>query len=208
MSTSEFGYLVTMDTSKQLAANTPCDVVAARTLLNNANHLQDEFAQVLVNWSDAGYTGAAVSGYAQLLFWEFPISVRQNGDAYPFRIRIGGYATGGATVTFRAIISAPGAAGPALHSQTYGDQDFLTASAGLSNAWLTGTSQGPAASATLLQLPASLVSTRQMNTLDTLGGNSNPVTLPFARLTVYGITSKTSDPPVLGGVYLAQYIGT
>lgn len=210
MSTSEISYLVTMDTTKQLASNEPCDVATVRTLLSNVNFLSDEFAQVLVNWSDAdGLVGPKFGGWVPQFAYEFPILQRQSGDAYPFRVRLGGYATGGAVVRFRAIISAPGASGPGLHSQAYGDQDFITVAAGSSPAWLTGSTQGAAASPDLLTLPAALVSQVQVNTLDAIGGNPAVTVRAGARLTVYGLSDKAgTDPPVLSGVYLAQYIGT
>lgn len=209
MSTSEFGYYVQMDTAKQIATSgETLDVVSSHTLINNINHLSDEAAQVRVTWGDTAGVSGGQGSNNPIMTWRFPITQRQSGDSYLFRIRIGGYATGGATVTFRAVLGPPNNVVGGLRTWSgAGDREFLTASSGSSSAWITGSSQGGAAWTTLVQVPSAVIVDSQTTTVATLGGSTAPLQMAMGQLTVYGSTSKTSDPPILTGVYLAEYVG-
>jgi len=209
MSTSQFGYLVSTDTSVCCAANHPLDALSARIVMNNVNHLSDEFAQVRVNWNDAvGIVPKTYTNFTnqQIGAWQFPITQRQNGDSYKFRIRLAGAVASG-TATLMAVIGPPGFTGPrTAWGGAIGDQMFVTASLGAGIAWVTGTSQGPAASGDLIYLPAAAITSRTFTTAVSLGGNPAGVDVPFAQLSIYGTASAAI--PTLNGVYLAEYVGT
>lgn len=210
MSTSEWSYLVALDTSVDFVSDAPLDALSARVLLSNANLLCDEFAQVRLALTDK--TGlapnfSATGTLSPVAQYTFPISVKSDGSAYVFRIRLGGYVTGGATATIRAVIGPPTTTGSRYVLGGYGDREFVTASLGGSDAWLTGTSQGPAAYTTLITLPAALVTYVSTTTTTTVGGTSESVDVPTAQLSIYGTTTSIAHPPIITGIYLAEYIG-
>ena len=71
MGTSEFGYRVLIDTSDVGNSTNAVDVIWARSIMNNANHLADEFAQVRATMSG---TVPALSGKAGYLTSRTPIA--------------------------------------------------------------------------------------------------------------------------------------
>lgn len=212
MSTSEFNYPIAMDLATNLVADAQLDAATARFALSNSNFLCDEFAQVRVAVTDktglSPTTWAATGTLSPIITYAFPINVKPDGSAYTFRVRIGGYVTGGATATLRAVIGPWNAGtGSRYVFGGYGDREFVTAALGGSDAWLTGTSQGPGAYTTRILLPAALVQYVPTSTTATLGGASEAVDVPMAQLSIYGTTSSLAHVPILTGVYLAEYIG-
>lgn len=217
MSTSEWGYVVDTDATILAATDTPLGNIGARAIVNNINHLSDEFAQVRLNWSDPtgkGYATGAASAFTNIPVFSdtFPLTLRQSGDSYRLRIRIGGYYTGAGatTATLRAIVSGGMTAPGALRSWGgAGDREFLTAGLTTTSAWATGASQGTNAWTDMVYLPSALVTTTQFTTIATVGGNTAVVDVPFAQLTIYASSTAAAAHGVyVTGVYLAEYIGT
>lgn len=215
MSTSEFKYFVDTDPAVIGATDTPLGNVGARAVLNNVMHLSDEFAQVRIDWSDAvglGFSFAAAFTNIPVASFVFPMLLRQSGDTYQFRIRIGGYYTGAGatTATIRAVLSSPASASGALRSWGGAlDREFLTTGLTTTSAWTTGASQGSNAWTTMIAMPASVVQTQQFQSVLTVGGNSSAVDVPFGQLTLYVSSSAAATHGVyVSGVYLAEYIGT
>lgn len=210
MSTSEFGYLVTTDAAIYCKENKPLGPIVARTVLNNLNHLSDEAGQVRVNFN-AQATPTTVTANLPWLIMSFavPVTQRQSGDSYKMRIRIAGAAeTAGTNVYFTAVLGVPTASGARGSWGGFGDQEFVTATTSSdTGAWLTGASQGPAASSTLVYLPSALVTTKDFTTTDTISGSAKTISVPMTQLSIYGTTASAAVKPVLYGVYLAEYVG-
>jgi len=210
MSTSEFGFLIATDPLVYCAENKPLGPVVTRTVLNNLNHLSDEAAQVRVNDGTARQPTTVTANFPWLIIsYMVPVTQRQSGDSYKMRIRIAGAAeTAGTNVYFTAVLGTPTASGARGSWGGFGDQEFVTSTTSSDTpAWLTGTSQGPAASGTLVYLPSALVTTQAFDTLDTVGGSRKTVNVPMTQLSIYGTTANATVKPVLYHVYLAEYVG-
>ncbi len=142
--TGEFHRVAQTNTALVCTPDEPLDALSARVVLNNTNHLADEFAQVRVNWGDpVGRPSGVATAYQNVLLgsWIFPATQRQSGNTYKFRIRLAGHSAG--TSYLRAILgSPPSSIGPTGWG-LLGDREFRTGTLGASAAWMTGTSQGP-----------------------------------------------------------------
>jgi hypothetical protein len=206
-------------------ANAAADASFVRDVIqNNALHYADESAQVLCNWATTSGSFAENNGEFSATpdstawipigppFGPYPLRLRQNGDADPLRVRLGGRRENtSALVAFRIVV------GPANQTaslvQTDGDHIFQTTSTvGTTLAWQTGVSQGSSAFPTLICLPATLTAgwMTTTSTLDTVGGNAVGVEQCLVSVQVYcrPISGSQPYPDIyLGGLYVAEYIG-
>ncbi len=221
MSTSAYEYRILMDTDEVCKATNALDALTTRFLINNANHLADEFAQVVTCMSS---TVAAISskvGYLTprtptltatpyaIVSHTFPIKVRAAGQSYRFRIRIGGASGSTASTKFYAVLSRANAAIDALAAAD--DAVFETAATTSSTAaWLTGTSMGDEGYTTMIEMTAAQVAlcSTVESTLTDLAGSSVSVTFALATLSIFATTANVAHVPRLYAVSCAEVIGT
>jgi hypothetical protein len=209
--TSEFGFKVTLSSHDNGTPSDPVSAIFARAVQNNVCHLSDEFAQARVAWRGALSPIAGVVPTNTLLFsQQFPVTQRQSGDSYKFRIRLAGSsAVTTDTATIRAVLGLPGVTGTRGSWAVAGvnaDAHFLATVHNSTSAWATGVSQGPAASATMIYMPSGIIRPRSFATKLIAGGDASSVDVPFAQLSVY-VTSPNANDVTLTGVYLAEYVG-
>jgi hypothetical protein len=200
--------------TEPLGPETTLDVIA-----NNLDHYADSFGQVRMCFAPA------VSAFASKSFltpsvvavdtWyqitasaAFPLPLMPDGTPYKLRGRLGGASSGGHAVKF-AMVLAPVLSAPGVlaHSD---DATFITATTSSSTAaWLTGTSQGTAASGTLIEITPTTASACVVAT-------GTPVDLSLAgsaigqclvSLTVFGSTANLASTPRLCGAFAAEWPG-
>ena len=220
-----FGGLVSLDATLYGAGDDPMDAVVMRDgPLNGLLHLADEYAQIRANWvgveaakltgNQVGYRGIVASPSADEWYRigevaRWPIQVRAGGTPYKVRLRIGGASDGTHTATFAAVITPTNWSGASWLGQSE-DNVFITAgTASTSPAWLTGTSQGSAASGTLAALSARSGRAYQVptSTLDDLGGNPAVANQLTVLLELFGKTSNTAGEARLHAVHASEYVG-
>ncbi len=218
MSTSEFECRILTDAADYGLSTNPLDVATSRYVINNLNHLSDEFGQVLSCMSStvaalSGKTGyltpatpAATGVFYPVVSHTFPIKVRAAGQSYKFRIRIGGASGNTASTLFLAQLT--GGSG-LLTSGT--DAQYVTAATTSSTAaWLTGASLGPNAYTTLMELTSEQVNRCliSMPTTIDLGGDDASVQVAMVTLLISASTANVAHVPRLYNVMLAEVIGT
>jgi hypothetical protein len=222
MSTAEYAYRVLVDANFVAYDNQPLDAFTTRLVLSNLNHLSDMNAQVCATLSTSvaglsgklGYltpgTPAAVDTPYAIVSATFPICIRERGQSYRMRIRIGGAtANATATATFRAVLSSASTAPAAVSDAS--DAVFLTAgTTSTTAAWLTGASQGSGAYTTMIEMNPTQVAGAIVSrpTTDLLAGVPTSVDIALVTLSVFGLTTNVTHSPRLSGLYAAEVIGT
>ncbi len=200
-------------------AKDPADTVIMRDgVLNGLLHLADEYAQIRCNWCavssppNQGYRGitsgfTADRWYRLGEFGKWPIQLRADGTPYKIRVRLAGMTNGTGTAKFGCAISPPG--WDSFWAGSF-DSIFHTATTSSGTAgWLTGSSQGSAASGTLVTLPIATDArwSRPVATLDDLAGDPVSVTQAIATLTVFGQNNNASGDARIVAVHASEYVG-
>lgn len=219
MATSEFKSYIRTAPALVCDKNRPLDSYTSRVTASNINHLSDEFAQVRVTWSSnpqetKAYLGPvrAINGLASLVSgFLFPISVRQNGDSYKFRIRVAAKIGGGKTGrVWMAIVppsSTPGFGSSRIETVAQDNVWRSNTFTSATTAWLTGASRGPEAWSDLITLPGGGYYTVSYPTKTELGGDDASVIIPNLQLLVWSSTSDVSELVQIQAVYCAEVIG-
>jgi hypothetical protein len=186
---------------------------------NNLCHFADEFAQVRVCFGNATFAPETPIEYDVwkpiASFGPFPLALRQSGDGYNLRIRVAGVNGDNGTASGKLrVVVCPAAEADGLVNI---EEDFVfetqTLTTTITKTWLTGTSQGTAASTTLVTIPGSLAAgwLTTTGTLDDIAGNAVGVEqcLVYANVYSYATASDDTDTPGISlvGLYLAEYIG-
>lgn len=230
MSTSYFDGIVDFGTALYGAGTDPMDTVIMRDgVANGLLHAADSMGQVRVCYHPIAVAsakpvhdsyetidGSPVAGQWYALgaqpFGAWPLTLRADGTPYKLRIRVGISASvnNQNTITLRFVLAPLG--------RQYEERDraadhvyqvSATASAVTSATWTAGTSQGSAASATLLTLDADTARSwiGFASTFDGVSGAA-PVQVEQCLVALYafGRTSGTSLPR-LHGLHLSEYIG-
>lgn len=184
------------------------DTLFMRMVVNNANHLADENAQVLVAFpptadgSGESITPAVVDTKERIAtFGPFWMRVRSNGAPYKLRARVHGRTVVAGTVSFSVLVHAPGL--DILDPSSTSNQMTTSTLTATTGAWLTD-----AAGTNLVTLTSSHggIATRTLSTVNA-SGDAVDVTAVEVLVTVFGLRSTAQGQPELTGLYVAEYIG-
>jgi hypothetical protein len=185
-------------------------------LLNNLLHLADEYGQVRMAFSTSDYfepakTVAGNTYYLAATSGPFGIPLRQDGSAYRMRVRVGGASSNVAgTATFRVIVCPPLIANTIATTSNPGvDYVFQASTTSTSAAWLTGTTLGPLADATLITIDAETARSwlTTSNTLSDIGGDPATVDQCVVAVHIFAKISSNAYSPRLYAGYAAEYVG-
>lgn len=208
MATSEqLAVVAGIDTALGDAAG---DTAAIRDAVNNLLHLADGCGRVLVNVADAAYVygkwAAASDGAWKPVFSSgtfYPL-IRDDGSAYPIRVRIGGAAGSATGSVFRIGICPVGTARTYMSGATIGTNVVQTATiTSTTPAWLT------TLLSTLVTLTAAQITMTEVSTYDAVS-SASPVGVLVCPCTIEVWTKDlvpADNTPVVSGVYAAEYIG-
>jgi hypothetical protein len=224
MASSELGHYVRFDEALlegSGSANDPFDTGLARRAPGNLDHLADQYAQHLVNWTspttsdyftiDAD-TIADDTYYALWKSAPFDMALAHflNADGVPelqtyrcrCRLRVGSN-SGGTAARFKAVLAQQGAGEPELL-----EGEHLTPGPNATNqiSVTTATSSWQAASG-LIYLDETRVrrASADVATVDSIGGAPITVRWLRAQLVVFGQRDTSSASPRLFGVHLSQF---
>lgn len=215
MATSTFkGYV--RHSATYTGENSPFWAGSARNhLVNNANHIADEAAQVLVNWTastSTSYLTPTLSGgalaatgtyYRITRFGPFPLLRKADGTSYTLRGRMRWYLAAAGTGTALVVVSAP--------ARAIGDRDFGSATNVLKfTTTVTTDAWDDADTDNICNLTAEDMDYAQteQTTLLAVAGAAVSVFVPLVTVTIYAKATATTAIPRLTGLYLAEYIGT
>lgn len=210
MSSSIYDGLIRFDTSR-FGNERPVDTRHAQNLINNALHLADQAGQVRVAWACRGgdYATLDVSSFSANVWYRivalgpFPIMLREDGSAYPWRVRLAGYSSVNLdTSTFRAVLGAPSTLAGTARDGTVAANVLEVSTTSSTDAWLTPATDN------VITLDASGVTaaTESISTVTAAGG-STAVTVQAAtvHLEVWAKTSTINSEPRVTAIYGAEY---
>ena len=210
MSTSSYSGFVRFD-STELADGVPTDALMARTLVNNVNHVADENAQVRVNWYTPGTQYASIEPFTksasivantwyQVGVWgPWPACVGHDGIAYPVRVRLrGSVSNAAATATFRIVYGA--LPNMITDRDVAGANTADLTSTSTTLAWLSGTS--------LLELDAAQTREGVQRLSVYSSSAATSVEACMLGVSLWAQISNASYLPRVGGLYVAEYVGT
>lgn len=220
MSTSEHQGFILYDPT-DLATDEPMDTVLVRDVINNANHLADEAAQVRFSWiaTGAGLNAGADANEGEWFDFRvrgtFDAKVRSDGTGYRLRVWIAGasnsFLSEGESIDFVVAIGPAG-----ISAEDIGAPFVVTATAtnalapgigAMTPIWLTLDS-----GLTYVDVPATVIAEAQARTAPTatltdIGGAPATVQTVRLEIIVCGRTNSGLTDAVLYGVHVAEYIG-
>lgn len=186
------------------------DTAVARMLVNNANHLADECAQVRIAFPPTDGPNGGISRdlpdgkIHEVISWPLPLAVRDDGNGYVLRCRLHARISQGAdTIAYGVRV---GPTGLAIFGDIGGDDSYamVFTTSSTTSAWLTPTGN------TEIYIPRSLVaaSMTSASTVDSVGGSSVGVRWAYMTCTIIAqrTSGSTADASV-SGFYLAEYVG-
>lgn len=232
MATSIHSALVQFDGAVYgAAADTMSTTVVRDGVANGLLHCADEYAQVRVNYLppaaavvtdqnpfetiDAGPTANQWYRVGGSPFGAWPLTLHSDGTPYKLRIRVGvaSSASDATTLTMRVLIAPLDATVGALLLGSYDyvyELSWTASDMGTTPTWTAGTSQGSAASATLLTVDRAAADswTRSVSAYDAVS-SASPVSVQQVPVAAH-VFAKTSGTtlPRLHALLIAEYVGT
>lgn len=207
MSFSEYDYLVRGDYSALAAQDRPVDTGIARAIANNAQHLHDQHAQVLVNMSSSvsgDISTGVLSGVWGRWFHlgPFPVHMRPSSGAYRFRVRAAIGHNPGFGVDFRIGVGPGDSLIAAANSTTLPSNMFAGTATTPFGTWTTATDS-------ILTVPAELEPLLYEST-PTVNASGAATTTRVAQVyvDVFAKAVFGTQTIFLDGLYVAEYVGT
>jgi len=231
MSTSIHSGLVDFGATLYGAANDPIDTVIMRDgVANGLLHAADSFAQVRVNYmavkstlangQDAYETieSSPTAGTWYLCggspFGSWPLTLNETGTPYKLRIRVGVAAStsNADTLTLRVVLAPDGLGGRERDRSVdhVWETSWTASTTSTTPTWASGTSQGTAASATLLTVSQPQASSwrRNVSAFDAVS-SASPMSVDQCLVAAYVYAKTTGTAlPRLHALHIAEYVGT
>ena len=216
MATSTYKGYVRFDASSQVDnAEGVWSGIARDHLVNNANHIADEQAQVLCNWSmsttgtyltptlSGGALVAANTYYRVTRLGPFPLLMKASGTSYQLRGRLRFFASNAATITGRVVCCAPEDSIRVRDSSTATNAMTFTSTA-TADAWDDADTDNLMS----LSVEDMILCMDSRSALAAVSGASITVPIPMPIVDIYVKSTSTTSVPRVSGFYLAEYVGT
>lgn len=196
-----------------IAADEPISSGLAFQIVNNANHLADQSAQVRVAWAGVelqtdAFTAETIHSWNHIVtFGPFPVTIGSDGRTYPLRCRLAGRCTqSGTSGKLRLVVGSSEDTRLQLVVlyPTIPDNALQVNTSSTSNAWLT-----PWPPKTLLTIPDEVVRESMVSrtTIDSVGGDPIDVSVVMVYASVWGYSIDIGTSVVCSGAYIAEYVG-
>lgn len=212
MATSIYKGFVRFDAASQIADASPVWAGLSRDhLVNNANHIADEQAQALINYSMSTTSAylTPISGFSADTYYRVarfgPVSLlcKADGSSYPIRVRMGFYASNAATIVGRLVCCASSDSLRVRDSSAATNAATFTSTA-TADAWDDADTDNLIS----LSIDDMILCTRPMNALAAVAGATYSVPVFMPIVDVYLKSTSAASVPRLTRLYAAEYVGT